>query len=96
MSNLFNLSFSFSTNPQIFNNLLQHRLNIKLNSNEDKWSEKAIKGLIKRLTKTSMIDDLQTALNTKNSQTRCVTIPRYKLILKNFILLFVLIQKCTK
>jgi len=78
MSNLFNLPFSFSTNPQTFKNLLQHRLNIQLNSNEDKWSEKAIKGLIKRLTKTSMIDDLQTALDNKNQQTRCVTIPRSK------------------
>jgi len=76
MSNLFNLPFSFSTNPQTFSHLLQHRLNIQLNSNEDKWSEKAIKGLIKRLTKTSMIDDLRTALDSKNSQTRCVTIPR--------------------
>ncbi|CAF1245775.1 unnamed protein product [Adineta steineri] len=76
MSNLFNLPFSFSTNPQTFKNLLQHRLNIQTNSNDDKWSEKAIKGLIKRLTKSSMIDDLQLALDTKNPQTRCVTIPR--------------------
>jgi hypothetical protein len=74
MSNLFN--FSFSTNPQTFKNLLQHRKNIQPNSSEDKWSEKAIKGLIKRLTKTSMIDDLQSALNTQSAQTRCVTIPR--------------------
>jgi MAD (mothers against decapentaplegic) family protein 2/3 len=79
MSNLFNLPFSFSTNPQTFKNLLQYRINIQLNSNEDKWSEKAIKGLIKRLTKASMIDDLQTALATRNPQTRCVTIPRLKI-----------------
>lgn len=76
MSNLFNLPFSFSPNPQILKNLLQQRLNISLNSNEDKWSEKAIKGLLKRVTKTSMIEDLQIALETKNPQTRCVTIPR--------------------
>ena len=76
MSNLFNLPFSFSLNPHALKNLLQHRINIQLNSNEDKWSEKAIKGLIKRLTKTSMIDDLQTALDRKNSETRCVTISR--------------------
>lgn len=76
MSNLFNLPFSFSTNPQTLKNLLQHRKNIASNSSEDKWSEKAIKGLIKRLTKSSMIDDLQVALDTQNSQTRCVTIPR--------------------
>ena len=77
MNSLFNLSFSFSTNPQTFKNLLQHRKNIQLNTSEDKWSEKAIKGLIKRLTKSSMIDDLQTALDSQNPQTRCVTISRY-------------------
>jgi hypothetical protein len=76
MSNLFNLPFSFSSNPQALKVLLQHRLSIQLNSNEDKWSEKAIKGLIKRLSKSSMIDDLQLALETKNPQTHCVTIPR--------------------
>jgi MAD (mothers against decapentaplegic) family protein 2/3 len=76
MSNLFNLPFSFSINPQTLRNLLQHRKNIQTNSSEDKWSEKAIKGLIKRLTKSSMIDDLQIALDTQNPQTRCVTIPR--------------------
>lgn len=76
MSNLFNLPFSFSSNPQRLRNLLQYRLNISPNTNEDKWSEKAIKGLIKRLSKSSMIDDLQAALETKNPQTRCVTIPR--------------------
>ncbi|CAF1392208.1 unnamed protein product [Adineta steineri] len=76
MSNLFNLPFAFSINPQTLKNLLQHRKNIQPNSGDDKWSEKAIKGLIKRLTKASMIDDLQTALDTQSSQTRCVTIPR--------------------
>jgi len=76
MSNLFNLPFAFSINPQTLKNLLQHRKNIQPNTSEDKWSEKAIKGLIKRLTKASMIDDLQTALDTQSSQTRCVTIPR--------------------
>ncbi|CAF1078749.1 unnamed protein product [Adineta steineri] len=76
MSNLFNLPFAFSINPETLKNLLQHRKNIQPNSGDDKWSEKAIKGLIKRLTKASMIDDLQTALDTQSSQTRCVTIPR--------------------
>ncbi|CAF4134389.1 unnamed protein product [Rotaria sordida] len=76
MSHLFNLPFSFSINPQTLKNLLQHRKNIQSNTSEDKWSEKAIKGLIKRLTKPSMIDDLQTALETQSSQARCVTIPR--------------------
>ncbi|CAF4518468.1 unnamed protein product, partial [Rotaria magnacalcarata] len=51
--------------------------NIQTNSSEDKWSEKAIRGLIKRLTKSSMIDDLQAALETQSPQTRCVTISRY-------------------
>ena len=76
MSNLFNIPFSFSVNPQTLKNLLQYRKNIQPNSSDDKWSEKAIKGLIKRLTKASMIDDLQAALDSQNPQTRCVTIPR--------------------
>ena len=76
MNSLFNLPFPFSTNPQTFKNLLQQRINIQLNTNEDKWSEKAIKGLIKRLTKASMVDDLKTALENKTSGTHCVTIPR--------------------
>ncbi len=76
MSNLFNLPFPFSANPQTLKNLLQHRKNIQPNSSEDRWSEKAIKGLIKRLTKSSMIEDLQAALDTQNIQSRCVTIPR--------------------
>jgi len=76
MSNLFNLPFAFSINPQTLKNLLQHRKNIQPNTSDDKWSEKAIKGLIKRLTKSSMIDSLQTALDTKNPQTCCVTISR--------------------
>lgn len=76
MSNLFSLPFSLSVNPQTLKNLLQHRKNIPLNSSEDKWSEKAIKGLIKRLTKSSMIDDLLFALDGQNGHTRCVTIPR--------------------
>jgi len=76
MNNLFNFSFAFSTNPQTFKSLLQHRKNLLANTSEDKWSEKAIRGLIKRLTKSSMIDDLQTALDTQNACTACVTIPR--------------------
>ncbi|CAF0797620.1 unnamed protein product [Didymodactylos carnosus] len=75
MNNLFNLPFAFSINPASVKHLLLHRKNVH-NHGEDKWTEKAIRGLIKRLTKTSMVDDLEIALDTKSSQTRCVTIPR--------------------
>ncbi|CAF1054628.1 unnamed protein product [Didymodactylos carnosus] len=75
MNNLFNLPFAFSINPASVKHLLLHRKNVH-NHGEDKWTEKAIRGLIKRLTKSSMVDDLEIALDTKSSQTKCVTIPR--------------------
>lgn len=90
MSSLLNLPFSLSFNSQSFKKLLQYRINIQSNSNEDTWSEKAIKGLVKRLTKTSMIDDLQTSLETKNSETRCVTIRRYNFYHLSFVSFFLI------
>lgn len=43
---------------------------------EDKWSEKAVKSLVKKLKKNGAIDELERALSSQNSHTRCVTIPR--------------------
>lgn len=98
MSNLFNLPFSFSSNPQSLKSLLQHRKNIPLNSSEDKWSEKAIKGLIKRLTKSSMLDDLLFALDGQNIHSRCVTIPRLEWFFFAFVSdkIVLRFQRCPK
>lgn len=43
---------------------------------EDKWSEKAVKSLVKKLKKNGAIDELERALSSQNCHTRCVTIPR--------------------
>ncbi|XP_055332823.1 mothers against decapentaplegic homolog 3-like [Paramacrobiotus metropolitanus] len=47
------------------------------NENEEKWSEKAIKSLVKKLTKNGQaLNDLEKALATKDRNSKCVTVPR--------------------
>ncbi|XP_061732971.1 mothers against decapentaplegic homolog 2 isoform X3 [Nerophis ophidion] len=43
---------------------------------EEKWCEKAVKSLVKKLKKTGQLDELEKAISTQNSNTKCVTIPR--------------------
>lgn len=43
---------------------------------EEKWCEKAVKSLVKKLKKTGQLDELEKAVSTQNSNTKCVTIPR--------------------
>ncbi|VDL89972.1 unnamed protein product [Schistocephalus solidus] len=43
---------------------------------EEKWKEKAVKSLVKRLKKGNQLDELERAVATQDSSTRCVTIPR--------------------
>lgn len=43
---------------------------------EDKWSEKAVKSLVKKLKKTGGLDDLEKAITTQDTTTKCITIPR--------------------
>ncbi|KAE8284903.1 Mothers against decapentaplegic-like protein 2 [Larimichthys crocea] len=42
---------------------------------EEKWCEKAVKSLVKKLKKTGQLDELEKAISTQNSNTKCVTIP---------------------
>ncbi|XP_023692381.1 mothers against decapentaplegic homolog 2-like isoform X1 [Paramormyrops kingsleyae] len=42
---------------------------------EEKWCEKAVKSLVKKLKKTGQLDELEKAITTQNSNTKCVTIP---------------------
>ena len=44
---------------------------------EDKWSEKAVKSLVKKLKKSGGIDELEKAISEQNVNTKCITIPRY-------------------
>lgn len=47
------------------------------NGQEEKWCEKAVKSLVKKLKKTGQLDELEKAITTQNCNTKCVTIPRY-------------------
>ena len=42
----------------------------------DKWSEKAVKSLVKKLKKSGNVDELERAISEKNGNTKCITIPR--------------------
>lgn len=43
---------------------------------EDKFSEKAIKNLVKKLKKSNVLDELLNAIANQDSNTKCVTIPK--------------------
>uniref|UniRef100_A0A8D3CQX7 Mothers against decapentaplegic homolog n=1 Tax=Scophthalmus maximus TaxID=52904 RepID=A0A8D3CQX7_SCOMX len=46
------------------------------NGQEEKWCEKAVKSLVKKLKKTGQLDELERAITTQNANTKCITIPR--------------------
>ncbi|XP_008051708.1 mothers against decapentaplegic homolog 2 isoform X3 [Carlito syrichta] len=45
------------------------------NGPEEKWCEKAVKSLVKKLKKTGRLDELEKAITTQSCNTKCVTIP---------------------
>ncbi|TRZ03528.1 hypothetical protein DNTS_030880 [Danionella cerebrum] len=48
------------------------------NGQEEKWCEKAVKSLVKKLKKTGQLDELEKAITSQNVNTKCITIPRYR------------------
>lgn len=56
--------------------VVKRLLGWKRSEGEDKWSEKAVKSLVKKLKKSGGIDELEKAISEQNANTRCITIPR--------------------
>ena len=48
-----------------------------LGEGEEKWSEKAVKSLVKKLKKSGGLDELEKAVTSQSASTKCITIPRY-------------------
>lgn len=62
--------------PPIVKRLLAWRKGNEDSSIEGKWSEKAVKSLVKKLKKSGALEELEKAISTHNCNTKCVTIPR--------------------
>ncbi len=57
--------------------MVKRLLGWKKGEGEDKWSEKAVKSLVKKLRKSGNLDELERAITTQNSDTKCITIARF-------------------
>lgn len=55
--------------------VVKRLLGWKKGEGEDKWSEKAVKSLVKKLKKSGGIDELEKAISTQDVHTKCITIP---------------------
>lgn len=62
----------------IVKRLLGWKKGEQINGQEEKWCEKAVKSLVKKLKKTGQLDELEKAITTQNINTKCITIPRYR------------------
>ncbi|XP_071007433.1 mothers against decapentaplegic homolog 3b isoform X3 [Oncorhynchus clarkii lewisi] len=59
----------------IVKRLLGWKKGEQINGQEEKWCEKAVKSLVKKLKKTGQLDELEKAITTQNINTKCITIP---------------------
>jgi MAD (mothers against decapentaplegic) family protein 2/3 len=62
--------------PPIVKRLLGFRIGEAKNEQEEKWSEKAVKSLVKKLKKNNTLDELEKAIQSQDPETRCITIAR--------------------
>ncbi|CAG0913242.1 unnamed protein product [Notodromas monacha] len=56
--------------------MVKRLLGWKKGEGEDKWSEKAVKSLVKKLRKSGNLDELERAITTQKADTKCITIAR--------------------
>ncbi|KAI1280797.1 Mothers against decapentaplegic -like protein 3 [Halotydeus destructor] len=56
--------------------VVKRLLGWKKGDGEDKWSEKAVKSLFKKLKKTGGLEELEKAISDQDTTTKCITIPR--------------------
>lgn len=82
--------------PQIVKRLLALKKGNEDSIESSKWSEKAIKSLVKKLKKSGALEELEKAISTQNYNTKCVTIPRYNLciLLRTFLVFYVSKKLC--
>lgn len=62
--------------PSIVKRLLAWKKGNEESSIEGRWSEKAVKSLVKKLKKSGALQELEKAISTHNPNTKCVTIPK--------------------
>lgn len=62
--------------PPIVKRLLGWRIGEAKDEFDEKWSEKAVKSLVKKLKKNNTLDELEKAITTQDAKTRCITIAR--------------------
>lgn len=56
--------------------VVKRLLSFKKGEGEDKWSEKAVKSLVKKLKKSGGLEELEGAVAGQDTSSRCITIPR--------------------
>ena len=64
------------TSPVVKRLLGYRKRSPKHNESDDKWTEKAVKSLVKKLKKSGTVDELELAITDANPQTKCITIAR--------------------
>ena len=60
----------------IIKRLLEWRKGEPKNEQEEKWTEKAVESLVRKLKKNGTIDELEKAITTQDPKTECITIAR--------------------